>query len=308
MAKAIILAAALAIHAPDTDQLKFTAGLTLSSQAEGFGGFSAMHLSPDCSQLTLASDDGWWLKAPLEFDADNQLRNIGAGEILPIIFRSNKRAPSKILRDAEALTQLPDGRLIVGFESRARLESFTSLTAPGRRVDMPDEIAKGPDNGELEAMAYVSEGPLAGKFLIVSERNRNAQGNPLAWAWDRPARPLRFALNIPEEFAITDLLVLPKGQNMLLLGRKFFPGFSSMAIFKASLENLSDGAILPVENIYEAHGPFANVDNMEGLGLCTRGGKTNLFVISDDNYLSGIQSTILYQFEWKPENKNQTGQ
>lgn len=295
MGTAAILATVLALGAPDSQALAFRGGLELQSQSEGFGGFSGLVMAGDCTGITAVSDDGWWLTAALTYDAQGRLSGTDAGELLALLGPKGERPSAKPGRDAEALLRLPDGKFVVGYESRARLESFTDVQAPSRPVAMPKEIAQGPENGELEALTFV-----AGSFLAVAEENRDAQGRPLGWLWQGSQKPTRFSITIPEGLAVTDAAALPDDDGVLLLARSFFPGFSRMAILRIKASEIGEGAVVKAETLFEAQGPYANVDNMEGLGVCQRDGETRLSVISDDNYLPSLQRTVIFQFALKP--------
>ena len=60
-----------------------------------------------------------------------------------------------------------------------------------------------------------------------------------------------------------------------------------------------------LENLSDVHGtllPPLSVDNFEGLAVREEGGRTFLYIVSDDNF-SGSQRTLLMKFEVLPENQ-----
>lgn len=282
--------------------LEWRGSLTLSSGAEKFGGFSGLLLSDDCRRLTAIGDDGWWMSAGLTYAGEaDQLTDVTAMELHPMLARTGKRGTSKTARDAEALTLLDDGTLAVGFESRPRIEAFNfrrgGYAARPVTIPLPKAIAQGPENGEMEALGFAREGRLAGKFLAIAENNLDEKGAARAWVW-RPQgmAVVDFAIELPSGYRATDLAFLPGGQEALVLVRAFFPGLTGMGIARLRLDEIAPGKTITPEILFQARQPMHIIDNMEGIAVCRHKGETRITVISDDNYLAGLQRTILIQF------------
>jgi hypothetical protein len=276
--------------------LAWRGSLNLSSPLEGFGGFSGMILSPDCTRLTAISDDGWWFRADLAYDAETRLRNVSNADVTPLLTIKGKRGPSKNFRDAEALAQLDDGTLAVAFESRPRIEGFQQAQDKPRKLQMPEAIAKGPENGEIEALGFALEGPLKGQFIAIAESNFDKHGNTRAWVWPKNgAKGFSFSLKRMDAYRVTDMAMLPGG-DMLILQRNFVPAFTGMAIARVAAADIKPDAVVEPELLFEARQPAHIIDNMEAMALCELNGETRVSIMSDDNYLSAFQSTLLIQF------------
>ena len=280
--------------------LQWRGSLNLSSPLEGFGGFSGIMLSLDCTKLTAISDDGWWLSTSLSYDAQAKLSSATQAQIAPMLNAKGKRGPMKSWRDAEALAFLDDNTAIVAFESQPRLESFKigrdGWRAPGRRVPMPKAIADGPENGEIEALGFSKEGPLKGQFIAIAESNFDKAGNPRAWVWPLGStKPVTFTLERLDAYRVTDLAMLAGG-DILILQRNFVPAFTGMAIARLAAADIKPGAVVKPQLLFEARQPAHIIDNMEAIALCEMNGETRVTVMSDDNFIPALQSTLLIQF------------
>ena len=230
--------------------LYWRGGIKLKSGDRRFGGFSGLALSADGNRLLAVSDEGWWLTARLLYDNDN-LAGLADPFMAPLLDRSGKRAASKRGRDAEALTLLRpgllDGRVAVGFERRPRVELFDlgkdKLAARPVVVPSPSAIRAGPENAELEGLAFIAEGPMADSFIAISERQLDDKGNIRGWVFGRNRTTFGFTVTRLADFDVTDVAIMPGG-DLLLLERSFnglFPGLSLRRIPLAELKP-GDGA------------------------------------------------------------------
>jgi hypothetical protein len=286
--------------------LYWRGGIKLASRDPRFGGFSALALSGDGNRLLAVSDEGWWLTARLLYDNGN-LAGLADPVMAPLLDRSGKRAASKRSRDAEALTLLRpgmlDGKVAVGFERRPRIELFDlgkdKFAARPVLVPSPPAIRAGPDNAELEALAFFAAGPLANRFLAISERQLDANGNIRGWVFGRNRQTFDFTVARHDDFDVTDVAVLPDG-DLLLLERSFNGLFPGMSLRRLPIGELKPGALVKPVPIFETTLPRDNIDNMEGLAVhVTASGETRITIVSDDNYNRAIQNTILLQFALK---------
>jgi hypothetical protein len=282
-------------------KLVFRGGLTLSSHDERFGGLSGLAMSSDGKTLIAVSDDGWWVTADLRYENERPAALINV-RIAPIVDRNGRRPASKRRRDAEALALDPPGRVdasaYVGFESQTRIEKFdvgaSGLSARPTPVASPPAIAKGPRNGQLEALARFSQGPLKGALLAVSETNLDPEGNIRAWIISGK-KSQSFTIARHQDYHITDLAVLPDGA-IVTLERSYSPSsLPGMAVRKFILPKSPAGAVMSPEVLFSGRQPFYLIDNMEGIAVHRLGDELRISVISDDNY-NKVQRTVLYQF------------
>jgi hypothetical protein len=136
--------------------------------------------------------------------------------------------------------------------------------------------------------------PLAGTLIAMSERGLDANGNLIAFLVGGPA-PGQFSVRRSEDFDISDAVLLPAG-DLLILERKFsWLSGIGIRIRRIPLTSVAPGAVIDGPSIFEAN--LANeVDNMEGIDAhLTAEGETVLTMVSDDNF-SMIQRTLLLQF------------
>jgi hypothetical protein len=290
---------------PKTDLGKFVwkGGLVLTSEKSTFGGLSGLILRDDCRSLLAVSDAGRWIKARMAYDGDGAPIGLEGAEIAPMLDARGKPPRAKIHADAEALADLGRGKVLVGFESQTRIGLYdigrSGLKARYEVVKSPKAISEGPDNAELEAVGRLSAGRHAGYNAAISENNADGEGNIRAWLWKGP-KTIPFSIARFEDYAITDLAVLADG-NILTLERSFsrtsLPG---MAIRRFSPDDVAPQSVAAPELVFSGRFPLYAIDNMEGLAICKMGGETRLTIVSDNNFNTGIQRTLLLQFAYEP--------
>jgi len=213
----------------------------------------------------------------------------------------------KVRNDAEALALwdpgIIDGKIIVGFESRPRAGLFdlkrSGFVAPFKDLKLPKAVVKGPGNQELEAIGRFPKGPYAGSLVAISENNKDANGDLRAWVWGGK-KNFEFTIKQFEDYLITDLAFLPDG-NILTIERSFsgssLPGMAIREISSADI--IAGGAVAPRE-VFSGRLPFYLIDNMEGIAVFqTPGGETRVTVVSDNNFRTDFQRTLLLQFALK---------
>jgi hypothetical protein len=271
-------------------------GLTLSSDAAEFGGFSGLVLGENCNTMLAVSDKGSWLQASLVYDGA-KLAGVNDASMAPVRDGKGKPPRSKVWGDAEALARLAGGGIGVGCESRTRFGRFDiergGLDAKFQPLPFPDEIDDGPSNGEVEAFGQLPDG----RFIAIAEKQFDAEGNALAWAW-RGEDTTRFAIARHDEYRVTDLAI--DGGSVLTLERRFSTGsLPGVAIRRFAVEDIAMGRTVAPELLFEATAPLYVIDNMEALAICTRDGETRVTLMSDDNFNSSVQSTIILQFAYR---------
>lgn len=285
--------------------LEWRGGLELASDDERFGGLSSLELSRDGTKLLAVSDRGYWLKADLLY-TDGHLSGLDNTQMASILGPDGKPYKGKVRNDAEALAGWEpgkiDGKVIVGFESRSRAGQFdlgkNGFKARFKDLKLPKEAAKGPPNKELESIGRFATGPLAGSILAISELNLDATGDIRAFVWGGK-KTFDFAIKQFEDYAITDLAILPDG-DIITVERSFsstsLPG---MAVRRIRTEDIvADGAVSPIL-IFSGRMPFYRIDNMEGIAVSELNGETRITIVSDNNYRPEFQRTLLLQFALK---------
>lgn len=278
--------------------LVWRGGISLSSDDADFGGLSGLVLADDCQSLLAVSDAGRWFRATLTY-ADDRLSGITSAELAPILDSKGQPQRSKAWADAEAVTAAKPGQVAVAFERKVRFGIYDigtkGLDAPFQVIPHPRDIDGGPENGEVEALGRLP----SGNWIALAERGRNADGNPHGWIWSgRASTP--FAVTRHDDYNITDLAVLPDGR-VLTLERSFSRGsLPGMAIRRFDPAGIADGATIEPDLLFEGRVPFYRIDNMEGIAVCERRGETRVTLVSDDNFNSSLQTTLILQFAYKP--------
>lgn len=285
--------------------LEWRGGLELASDDRRFGGLSSLELTPDGTRLLSVSDEGFWFKADLLY-TDGHLSGLDNAVMAPILGPDGKPNKGKARNDAEALAGWTpgdiDGKVIVGFETRPRVGLYdlgkNGFKARFRDLKLPKDAAKGPRNGELESVGRFVSGPLAGSILAISETNKDANGDIRAFVWGG-RKAFEFSIKQFEDYAITDLAILPDGD--IITVERSFSGTSlpGMAVRRMRTQDiLADGAVTP-SLVFSGRMPFYRIDNMEGIAVSDVNGETRITVVSDNNYRPEFQRTLLLQFALK---------
>jgi hypothetical protein len=273
-------------------------GLSLKSAAPKFGGFSGLALSNNCQDLLAISDAGRWFKASLAYEGGS-LKGISNGELAPMLDSKGKPQRNKVWGDAEAMAMIAPGKVAVAYESRVRFGIYdigkNGFDARFQHIAYPEDIDRGPDNGEVEALGRLP----SGAFIAISERNRDAAGNLRGWTW-RGTSSTAFSIERHDDYDITDLVVMPDA-NILTLERSFsrrtLPGMA-IRLFPAS--GIGKNKTIKPRLLFEGRIPFYAIDNMEGIAVCERDGESRVTILSDNNFNIDLQSTLLLQFAYEP--------
>jgi hypothetical protein len=293
---------ALLTNATSFGPLTWRGGIELTSSNEKFGGLSGLIMSDECTSLRAVSDAGRWLTANVTYSGD-VLSGLTSSSIAPILDDQGKPPPSKRWGDAEAIAAGPNGKTIVGFESRTRVGAYDltgkGMTAKFQNLNPPKDIVRGQRNGELESVGYFTNGALKGYYIAIAESNLDTQGDTKAWAWNGK-RNFAFSIKQIENYNITDLAMLPNG-DILLLQRSYGPlTLPGMAMSRFPASDISKGKTVRPETLLETKVPFYAIDNMEGLAVCERNGELRVNILSDNNFKTDVQRTLLLQFAYTP--------
>lgn len=281
--------------------LTWRGGLSLESGNADFGGLSGMALDQDCQRMTAVSDAGRWFTATLAYDNQGHLSGLAEAKLAPMLDGRGMAPRYKRQADAEAITAIGKDKYLVGFESDVRVSLYDfgkgGLKARAQLVKSPKAITEGPPNGEMESLGLLSTGPYKGHYIVISEKNRDAQDNIRGWVW-KSWKTVPFTIQRLEDYDITDLALLPDG-DVLTLERSFsstsLPG---MAIRRFDSSQINAGAIVKPDTVFAGRVPFYNIDNMEGIALCQRHGEVRITLVSDNNFNTALQRTLLLQFSF----------
>jgi hypothetical protein len=264
--------------------LEFLAGWVLSSGDGRFGGISAMHVEQ--GEVTALADIGMLIR----FAVPPVAGGSEAVRFDPLVAGPGPRSV-KGNRDTESLV-IRGNALWAGFERhnmiwRYRLDTLAPLAAA-----RPPAMRRWRGNRGPEAIARLADG----RFLVFAEGDDDGrpQSEALLFAGDAAIpgiSALRLTYRRPAGFRATDAVALPDGAIMVLNRRfRIFEGWSARLVI-ARIGR--DGSIAGPE--IAALAPPLTVDNMEALAVTVEGGRTMVWLASDDNF-SPLQRTLLLKF------------
>jgi hypothetical protein len=267
-------------------QLHFLGAWRLTSNDPRFGGLSSLHV--EGNEAMAFSDSGWLARFPLPRGAGTV-----RGEVR-VLADGPAAASRKSLRDIESLAVMGD-QVWLGFERRNAIWRYDRRSWRAESGAQPPPMRRWPANRGAEAMVRLP----GGRFLVFAEGDGSG-GPALLFAGDpavegTPAFEMRF--QPPEGYRTTDAAMLPDGR-ILVLNRRFRVLEGVSAKLTILQGRLAPGAVLHAREVADFHRPVT-VDNMEGLSVTQEGGRTIVWLTSDDNY-SPLQRTLLMKFALEP--------
>lgn len=282
--------------------LEYRSGLVLTSPYRGFGGLSAIRVDEKGERFLALSDQGAWFTGRIRYSG-RAMVGLDDVEAAPMLNAEGRPITEKrYWYDTESLAR--DGaNVYVGLERVNQIMRFDfskgGTRARGEVIPTPAAVRKLPVNKGLEALVFVPKGkdqnmPLAGTLIAFSERGLDTAGNLVAFLIGGPS-PGQFSVRRTEKFDISDAVLLPYGE-VLILERKFswFTGIN-IRIRAIPLKSIAPGALVDGPVLFNADLGH-EVDNMEGIDAhVTAEGETVLTMVSDDNF-SMLQRTLLLQF------------
>ncbi|PIT04020.1 twin-arginine translocation pathway signal [Bradyrhizobium nitroreducens] len=286
--------------------LEYRSGLVLTSRYRGFGGLSGIRLDAKGERFLAVSDQGGWFTGTIRYSGGRMV-GLDDVEAAPLLGAEGRPITEKPLWwDSESIAR--DGSLVyVGLERVNQILRYDfskgGTRARGEVVPVPAGVRKLPSNKGLEALVVVPQEkykgkdqnmPLAGTLIAFSERGLDHDGNLTAFLIGG-ASPGQFSVRRTEKYDISDAVLLPSGE-LLILERKFswFTGVN-IRIRSIPLKSIAPGALVDGPALFAADLGH-EIDNMEGIDAhVTAEGETVLTLISDDNF-SMLQRTLLLQF------------
>lgn len=263
--------------------LAFLGGWALTSNDARFGGISALHV--EGGEALALSDAGWRIRFPLPA-GHSPVR-----AVIAMVEEGPGPQEEKENRDVESLA-VHGGRLWLGYERANAVWRYDRRDFAARASAAPGAMARWSANRGPEAMVRLADG----RFLVFDE-GKGGDSEALSFAGD-PAvagtRSIRLRYRPPAGFRTTDAALLPDGRLALLHRRvALFEGFTaklSLARPPAPVE----GTLFAGEEVAAFDGAVTR-DNFEALSVTREGGRTILWIASDDNY-NALQRTLLMKF------------
>jgi len=277
-------------------KLLWRGGISMTANSANFGGWSDLYVSADGKSLSSISDEGSWLTATIDYDADRNLAGLSNGRIGSLRGLDGKPLDSKAMSDAEGMALLPDGSWLVSFERHHRFWRYPTLDGTPTPIDGPADLGKQPNNGGVEAVTALSDG----RIIAISEEYEVKPGILRGWIGE-PVAGGRYSWQTFEytktpDFNPTAIRLLPEG-SFVLLERAFDPARGvRIRVMQFGAAEVRSGGTVYAQQLARLAAPYA-VDNLEGLSVGKGArGETLLWLISDDNF-SPLQRNILLMFE-----------
>ena len=301
-------------------RLEWRGGLVLTSPSTFFGGWSGLAIDAAGDRILGISDTGVWLTGRLSYDgvrptgiASARLGALRGGDGQPLR-RGRDKDPEGVALLAGTLER---GEVLVSFERNHRIVRYPvsaeGVGLPSAALELPAETRLLEPNKGLEAVCMLQSGPAKGSVLTFAERFPGKDGLHAGWMrppltvgqvpGSKPAVPAwkKVPIQILDGYDITDCAGAPGG-GLFLLERRFRVRYgdpltgAKMRIRQISQSDLLSGTTIVGETLIEADRRH-EIDNMEGLAVHTdAAGGTILTLISDDNFNSYLQRTVLLQF------------
>lgn len=269
--------------------LLFRSGLDLKSPVSAFGGFSGLWRSGNGRDIVALADNSQCLMARIE-TSDGRLSGLSDAVLSPLLLNGGKLLRRSRFYDTESLA-IAGNVAFVGVERNHAVIRFErdrrGSLIRGAPIPVPEEMKGLSRNSGLEAIGVAPRtSPLAGAVVAISE---SARGFIVTGR-----RRGTFEVVRSGGYDSTDLAFLPEG-DMLLLERRF-----SLFGFGCRLRRIEAAAIRPGaqvdgEVLYESDASH-QIDNMEGLAVHREAGETVVTLISDNNFNTSLQRTLLLEF------------
>jgi hypothetical protein len=277
-------------------ELLFVAGYKLEYGARFFGGLSGLIISDDGTRLVAVTDHGDWIDASLSHDSQGRLTGVSGISAHPLIGLEGEEIDTILEpqeRDAEALTLMPDGRVMVAFERRHRVWVYDDLATRANplELELPENIVRLPGNGGIETLEFLPDG----RLLMIAEAPVGTGTIIDAWILETNLEWRWVGYLMNDGFNVVDATALPDGRVMVL--ERWFAAPISLRIRVRELTPAMIDGPGPLDGT-----PIALlkqnlvIDNFEGLDhRIGPNGEIYLYMVSDDNF-SDLQATYLYQF------------
>ena len=277
-------------------KLTWRGGISMTANSANFGGWSDLYVAPDGKSLTSISDEGSWLTATIDYDADGNLHGLSNGRIGSLLGLDGKPLDNKAMSDAEGMARLPDGSWLVAFERQHRFWRYATLDGTPTPIEGPADLGRQPNNGGVEAVTALADG----RVIAISEEYVVNPGMLRGWI-GQPTGGGRYSWQTFDyaktpDFNPTALVQLPDG-SFCLLERAFDMARGvRVRVMQFDAADVKAGGMVRARELAWLAPPYA-VDNLEGV-FARKGarGETLLWIISDDNF-NPVQRNILLMFE-----------
>ncbi|MEL6791080.1 MAG: esterase-like activity of phytase family protein [Pseudomonadota bacterium] len=272
--------------------LTYRGGLELKSEHPAFGGFSGFDVGADGQSFTALSDRGFWLEGTLIHDVDGTLTDVSDLRMAPLTDDQGAALQGRAA-DSEGLHPTGEG-FLVSFEREPRVAHYRRQAAKPPVLDRIivnygalDHLRT---NQSLEGVTRSERG----QIIVGVQHNKDRPDQHQFYRSPQDA----FYLARTKPFYLTEIAF--HRARLFLLERHYSKKTGQM--IRVSMATVT-GTDLPLETSTPVElarfDGSDRIDNFEGMALRTHDGRTQIFMISDDNF-SGKQKTLLMQFDLSP--------
>ncbi|MDH3594285.1 MAG: esterase-like activity of phytase family protein [Rhodospirillales bacterium] len=272
--------------------LRWCGSLELTFDNPEYGELSDIALTAGGTRLYFVADTGHWYTARPTFTTQGRLVGLVDVEVGRLKGPDGRPLTAELENDAEALTQLADGSMLVAFEGKHRILHYPPGERPLAGVPVvfarPPDLDKLPKNQGIEAMVGLADG----RLLAFAESEERGELQGFLWKQDHWSA---IELRASGAYRPTAVSVLPGG-DLLITERRYAPATGvSVRIRRVAHADIKPGARLEGVEIATFLTPLL-YDNIEGLAVqATAHGWVRLLLVSDDNR-NPDQKTLLLCF------------
>ena len=277
-------------------RLAWRGGIDITSPSKRWGGLSGLLVSVDGTTLTAVTDKGFWIIAAIAYDTKGFLSGLSDGRAKPLRDTKGKKLKGKTNKDAEAMTKIADGSILVAYERNHRIWRYPPGDNPLRNnaepLPEPVGIEELSDNKGIEVLVTLADDSV----LALAEGKDGDTVTP-AFLWrDGVWAQLRY--QHLGDYRPSGAARLPNG-DLLILERRvtLLEGWGIRLVRLPAAAVFAGALLLPVEVARLL--PPLTLDNMEAIDVRqNERGETLVYLLSDDNF-SISQRTLLLMFAFE---------
>ncbi len=242
------------------------------------------------------TDEGFWITATIEYDDNGFLTGLSGKIVHSLRGANGKRMKGKSNEDAEAMTEIADGSILVAFERKHRILRYPPGDNPLRNSSEPMPALPGLEdwskNRGVEALVTLADDSV---LALVEGKDGDTVTPALLLrdgVWEQ-LRYQRFGNYRPSGAAR-----LPNG-DLLILERRFtFLEGVGIRLVRLPAAAVVAGALLQPVEVARLLPPLT-LDNMEAIAVRqNERGETLVYLLSDDNN-NIVQRTLLLMFAFE---------
>ncbi|WP_299421295.1 esterase-like activity of phytase family protein [uncultured Shimia sp.] len=250
-----------------------------------FGGFSGIELSDNGREMVAISDRGMFVTGTLR-RKDGAVSSVVGVESFRVLDTKGTFPQKAGLRDSEGLVLQKDGKLVVSFEGKHRLNRFSQPGAKAQGMPWRKTFNQMKVNGGFEALAINNWG----KIFAIPEQPISDETIAQVFTLKKGQWEKAFTLPREKQFQPVGADFGPDGR-LYLLER----GFNGLG-FRVRVRSFAvEGTVASDEKLLLRKGIGIH-DNLEGLAVWRDElGRIRLTMISDDNFRL-IQRTEIVEY------------